>query len=276
MATQSRLETVLVGLLVELARLLMDAGIKDPAFSRMSRLAFFRAAARQAKFSNDRPNQSAIAAMTGLTRVQVRSFATRMDPRPADKRDRIEALLDAWIGDESHVKKGPGLVKLRISGGGRTFEALVKKHGGDLPVRSILREMQRQKYVSVRGNYAFLRPLARQTLQQARLFRLSKALTHLLAAPLESSSAELIQAETVEVQFPSSSRKGRVWLRRKTKEELKLALDRLLAAGVSASEHSPALAGSTRLKTKTSILLISENVARELGDSRFVGRRRRH
>src|SRR5688572_27036192 len=99
MATRTRaprqaVEEAVAELLSELARYLVAAGVPFPRFAGISRFAFFTAASQSAKFGNDRLNQSAIAAMTGLTRVQVREFAKQLTPELPHTKDRLEDVID--------------------------------------------------------------------------------------------------------------------------------------------------------------------------------------
>src|SRR5262245_58118785 len=83
----------LIGFLVEFARLLLAAGISSDQFSKLTQLAYLRAASSDARFSNDRINQSAVAAMTGLNRTQVRSLLKKERATPKNKITRIDRVV---------------------------------------------------------------------------------------------------------------------------------------------------------------------------------------
>ena len=142
--------TPLIDFLSAFAEFLLAAGIKNSQFAAMMRLAFFQAASASAKLGNERINQSSVAAMTGLTRPQVRKFAQQTLPALPVRPDRIEKVVDGWTSDPRFAdgKRGPS--RLLISGRGDTFQSLVRKYGGDLPHKAILREMLRHELVSIR------------------------------------------------------------------------------------------------------------------------------
>src|SRR5688572_22924849 len=94
-------EATLVEFMTEFARHLVAAGIPSARFCGIARVAYFAAATEHARFSNDRLNQSAVAAMTGLTRSQVRRFAKQSSPSAPSSRDRLGVLIDGWSTDAS-------------------------------------------------------------------------------------------------------------------------------------------------------------------------------
>src|SRR5262245_40832071 len=90
--------------MTEFARYLVAAGVSNSQFTAISRLAYFRAASHDAKFRNEKINQSALAAMTGLTRSQVRALLKQADGSVQEKSsDRIGRLLDGWTLDPAFV-----------------------------------------------------------------------------------------------------------------------------------------------------------------------------
>jgi hypothetical protein len=243
------------------ARNLIAAGITLPRFDGIARLAFFNAASTKAKFGNNRLNHSAVAAMTGLTRLQVRQFAKQADPPLTSKRDRIDNVVDGWSSDGAFITHNNLPRRLRLTGSGNTFGALVRKYGGDVPPRSMLRELERQGYVTLGETYVSLKRGATQTRDEARLRRISRALADLLGAnEAGAASPSPLRTLALEVSYPASSDRGRAHLQRRAAEGLKVFLAGLQAAGVAASLESPPGRRQKGRVTRSRVVLVTEEV----------------
>lgn len=248
--------------LLEFAKGLIEAGIKHGRVAAMLQLAYFQAASDRAKFSNSRLNQSAVAAMTGLTRVQVRRFAKQNQSTQQDHRDGVKRVVEGWASDPNFrgVRKRGGL---RLGGGPGTFTSLVRKYGGDIPSRSVLRELQRHRYVTVRGNYVFLRPAVRQSYGEIRLRRLSRILKEVVEARAHEGDGTLLRSMSLSTLYPATSEKGRLLLQRQTAESARVLLDQINAAGQAAALESPASRVTKARVTQTKLILISEDFVAE-------------
>lgn len=249
----------LIDFLSVFAEFLLAAGIKSPQFAAMMRLAFFRAASASAKLGNERINQSSVAAMTGLTRPQVRKFARQTHPALPERTDRIENVVDAWATDPKFADRNRGPNRLPISGRGSTFQSLVRKYGGDLPHKAVLREMLRHELVSIREGHVSMRRAVRRTREEARLNALSRSLTELLGGPRSAAPASL-RTINVEVAYPSASEKGRLLLHKRTSERLLAFLASIQASGVAAAVESPASKRQTAKVCRTRVMLVTEEL----------------
>jgi hypothetical protein len=252
-------DSPLIGFLAAFAEFLLAAGIKSPRFAAMMRLAFFRAASDSAKLGNYRINQSSVAAMTGLTRVQVRKFARQNQPVVPAKPDRIEKVVDGWTTDPWFATRTGGPRRIPISGRGATFRSLVRKYGGDLPHRAVLREMLRRNLVSSREGLVSLRPAVRRTREEAQLAILARSLTDLLKGPRVIAPAAL-RTFNLEVSYPSASEKGRLLLHKRTSERLSAFLASIEASGVAASVDSPARNRQSVKLCRTRVMLVTEDL----------------
>lgn len=249
----------LIDFLSAFSEFLLAAGIKNQQFAAMMRLAFFQAASATAKLGNERLNQSSVAAMTGLTRLQVRRFATQIQPTSPAKPDRIEIVIDGWTADPRFTTLSRVPRRLPISGRGISFQSLVLKYGRDLPYRAVLREMLRHEYVKVREGYVSLRRAVRRTREEARLNALSRALTGLLKGPRSSSLASP-RTMNAEVSYPSASEKGRLLLHKRTSERLAAFLASVQASGVAASIEAPVGKRQKARTSRTRVMLITEEL----------------
>lgn len=253
-------DSAVLTLLIELAGHLVSAGIPYPRFDALTRLAYFTSASAKARFGNDRVNQSAVAAMTGLTRVEVRRFAKQIRPDPPKSRDRINALIEGWLTDPAFAATNGSPRRLKVTGSGRNFPTLARAYGGDVPTQALLRELQRHKVVTVRQGYVSISRAARRTREEIRIERLTGAIATLLRVPdADEKTMTPLRTINLEVKYPSASEKGRAALNRRVTENLKLFLAGVEAAGTSASIDSPQKARRQRV-TRTRVLLLTEDV----------------
>jgi hypothetical protein len=247
-----------VEFLAELASFLVAAGITNTRFSAMARLAFFRAASDQARFGNARLNQSAVAAMTGLTRLQVRQFSKQAKPVPRESRDRLDNIVEGWTTDSAFLTTGFRPRQLRTAGRGKNFGALVRKYGGDIPPRSALRELQRQGLATIKGGYVSLRRPANQTRDKLRLQRTARALAEVLKS-VGTRVPVPLRVVTSQVSYPATSDKGRVLLQKRVVDGLRVFSSGIQTAGVSAAMDAPPKKGAQNRISRTRILVMTED-----------------
>jgi predicted component of type VI protein secretion system len=144
--------TATLRLLEPLARLLLDARIGIGEFSALARLAYVKAALREAQESGaGRVNVSRIAATTGLTRIEVAALLAEQrgaPPRKQRGRVRAERVLQGWWSDPQFQDRTGAPARLPRKGARRSFAALVKRHSGDSHnTAPILEELLRSQAV---------------------------------------------------------------------------------------------------------------------------------
>jgi hypothetical protein len=165
---------VLQSLLSELALVLLPRGMTPKRFSELARCAFVQAAADIARMRNGRVNHSRVAALTGLTRADVKRLLNRNGFESQGGKAAVERVIHGWRTDGEFAVY-PGRAKpLRIVGRRGSFARLVKKYGGDVPHRAVLEELRRLGAVHdslgtvqlrrslnlrQRNNYKFLSPV---------------------------------------------------------------------------------------------------------------------
>src|SRR5689334_13456547 len=128
---------------------MLSAGLSLEQFEDAARAAFIQAAMTQARLGNSRVNQSAVAAITGLSRPQVRKYLKKSEDAPKSPVGRLGQVLDAWQKDRDYRQSAAGPASLPIRGRSGSFESLVKKYGRDVPYKALLLELQKLKYVHV-------------------------------------------------------------------------------------------------------------------------------
>lgn len=248
-------------LMADLAQYLVEAGITTAQFANISRKAFFTAASRDARFENRRINQSEVAAKTGLTRAQVRHFAKSSSAPRAHKRGPLARVLEGWVNDAQFIGADYRPRRLPLTGSGASFASLVRKHGGDVTPRSVLRELQRQNYVTVEQRWARLNSRARQTSGQLRLQSVAAALTNLIKDQ-EKRSVQKYPVRTLscEITYPATSAKGRILMQQRLAEKLQAFVAELRSAGIAASIEAPPSQAQQNSITRTRIALLSEEL----------------
>lgn len=182
----------LAALLTELASVLMTAGIGAAEFEKASRIGFVRAAARVARLGNSRVNQSAVAAMTGLTRSEVRKISTAKVDRSqsANARQRALRVVDGWKVDPAYLSNKSIPRVLSLKAGRHGFNELVRKYSGDIPPKAILNELLRLGLVAVRTESVLLRRVRPDTHSLHQLQSLISTLTPILTSLGASGSAQ--------------------------------------------------------------------------------------
>lgn len=142
--------------LIPLAKLCIKSGMGAGELQIAVKLACVTVAAESAKLGN-RLNHSRIAAVTGLTRKEVRTLFGRMASggvaggKEASKQ-RTTRVLHGWRTDPEFVDRRGNAVPLVVRGPGLTFHTLVRRYAGDVTPISVLNELMRTGAVSVAGN----------------------------------------------------------------------------------------------------------------------------
>jgi hypothetical protein len=181
-------------LLRELALTLVPRGMTPKLFGELSRCAFVHAAARISQRANGRVNHSRVAALTGLSRADVKRILLNGDaisPIGRSEQMPIERVLHAWRIDRRFSDSRGNPKRLRVSGTSTSFAVLAKLYGGDVPHRAILDELRRIGAVRRKGKDVLL-TTARVLRQRRRLASLSLVIPALidgirLAAASETS-----------------------------------------------------------------------------------------
>jgi Family of unknown function (DUF6502) len=131
--------------------LMLDAGVTVQEFSKLVRESAVRSAADRVTRDGGRPSKSRVAIITGLSRSEVARIlrlrdtpsATRPGQHPARK------VLAAWYDTQQYLSKNGDPAILPIFGFRRSFEQLVAKHSGGIPVRAMLDQLSQINAVEI-------------------------------------------------------------------------------------------------------------------------------
>jgi hypothetical protein len=247
----------LVEFLTEFATYLLAAGVSISQFHEAAQIGFLRAAAREARFGNAKVNQSAVAAVTGLSRYQVRALLRAPPNAPTRHTSRAQQLVRGWLTDPAFNTSAGNARVLQRRGRGSTFAALAKKFGGDVPPRALLAELLRQGYVKVKGNHIALSAIARRTKEPATLSYLSVALAKLIGRTAGFAGAGPVKILSAHASYETPVSGGRILLQRRMLQGLKAFAADVEAAGSAASRASKKQDAPSRGMSRTSILLVS-------------------
>ena len=117
-----------------------------------AKIACIGVAAESARLGN-RLNHSRIAAVTGLTRKDVRTLAGLLKSGNVAAahevaKQRTARVLHGWRTDPEFLDRRGNPLRLQINGSGLTFHVLVRRYGGDVTPISVLNELARIGAVS--------------------------------------------------------------------------------------------------------------------------------
>jgi hypothetical protein len=145
-------EADLVKLFDALAPILIPLDITPSRLAQIARASFVKASARQAQMkSSGRPHLARIAALTGLSRVEVKRVVAsgyKSDSSNSENLPRALRVLNAWRSAAAYTSRGKPR-QLRIAGKEPSFDSLCRAHSGDIPYTVILDELERRQCVVV-------------------------------------------------------------------------------------------------------------------------------
>jgi hypothetical protein len=136
----------LTRILFGLALLLLKHGYGHARLAKLAKLAFIDAAKSLAPNPGAKANIARIAALTGLTRVEVSRLlrADRSNPFAIDDHlNRATRVAFGWRTDKTFLTRSNRPRALLLSRAKGGFSQLVRKYSGDIPARAILVEMVR-------------------------------------------------------------------------------------------------------------------------------------
>ena len=126
-----------------LLELMFDAGITMQEFNRIARDRAVRTATKRVAKASGRESRSRVAIMTGLPRTEVARILNSRDPLTGTKLGQHPArrVLAAWHDDPRFLEPNGEPSVLAIFGKKLSFEHLVARYGGGIPIRAMLDEL---------------------------------------------------------------------------------------------------------------------------------------
>jgi hypothetical protein len=147
-------EQSLVDLLDVLASLLIQFDITPARVSEIVRTSFVKAGASLAsKKHSSRPHVARVAALTGLTRSEVKRIVMdnySVRPGGIETAPRTLRVLSGWKASKRYTARGRPR-NLKVDGAAPSFKSLCKEFSGDIPHMAILTELLSSGLVRVRS-----------------------------------------------------------------------------------------------------------------------------
>jgi len=142
-----------LSLLVDaLALLLIQLDVTPARLSEMLRTSFVKAGATLSrKKGSGRPHIARIAAVTGLTRLEVKRIVDakfQHDSIAVEHESRIFRVVRAWQ-ESPRYSRFTKAKALKISGAYPSFEALCKEHSGDIPHKAVVAELKNRRLIEL-------------------------------------------------------------------------------------------------------------------------------
>lgn len=158
-AHDGSVERSVATLLDSLALVLISLNVTPARLAQISRAAFVKAGATHSKKrSSGRPHLAKIAALTGLSRTEVKRIVSNnfeIGDAEADSWPRALRVLNAWTHSKRYLSNGRPR-KLKLTGARDSFAELCKSHSGDIPPRVILSELEKCGSVSVSTDRSYV------------------------------------------------------------------------------------------------------------------------
>jgi len=185
---KNEVANVIRPLLDDLADLLLLVGITPHEFSRLAKISFISAAARSSKLGNGRVNASRVAALTGITRPEVRDILkSAVNPLSAHvTASPLNRVLEGWSNDRDFCSARGKPKVLALRGSGHSFTELIHRYSGDIPAKAVQSELLRLSAIRIKGSKVFHNP--RAALADNRALSALLQVSNFLAPILKSAS----------------------------------------------------------------------------------------
>jgi hypothetical protein len=245
----------LMEFLVQLCRLLIESGVSLAMVQRTLQSAYLRSAHEGALLGNNRVNQSALAAITGLNRTKVRAIL-RGRSSSARTFDRMSTLVLAWGSDPEFLGQNGKPRAIAVKGPGKTFESLARKHGGDITPHALLRELERLRFIKVSNNKVTLTTVGRRAQQTKGLRSLSLALSQALEPPSQRGRTKSLGIQSAHIEIDGLSLKSKAIFRRRSAQGLQAFVSDLESAASAAKQSQRSKHMRAGKMSRLSVLLI--------------------
>ena len=242
----------LVEFLTEFAKFMIQSGVSLNEFQSAATTAFLRAAMGKARLRNSRVNQSALAALTGLNRTQVRAVLKEWEEGAVDQPNRLSVALDAWQTDPQFVSSMRGRSLIPIRGRNGSFSALVRKYCGDVSYKALLSELRALGYVKVHDHSVELTAKGKAHLEPQEFQQLSSGLAFAIRndLPLEAS----VSVFTAEAVYRTPSQKSRLLIKKRVLQSTKAFAAEIKAAGEAEASKTQT---RSEKRTRSSVLVVT-------------------
>ena len=154
--TKEIVVSALRNLMEPIIAMLLRNGVTFKEFSSFCKSVFVEVAARDFGIRGRPTNVSRISVITGIDRKEVKRVKDLLSENTQTKQaqasqDRLSRILSGWHQDRDFLDAQGAPMQLPIEGD-NSFQKLVRKYGGDIPVNAILKELLRAGSIEDLGN----------------------------------------------------------------------------------------------------------------------------
>ena len=137
--------------------LLLRNGVTYKEFATLSKSIFVESASEEFGLRGRPTNISRISVLTGIDRKEVKRLkdallSNETAEASARSMDRFSRILSAWHQNPDYLDQNRQPRLLEVEGDGGTFRTLVRRYGGDVPMKAVLVEMLRLNLAVMEGN----------------------------------------------------------------------------------------------------------------------------
>jgi len=207
----NKLNKAFLLLLQPIARLFLHYGRGIKEYFELSKTAFVIVASEDYGVGGRPTNASRVAAMTGITRREVRRIRAKIESGEAATTEQgtpVRDVVAAWRTDPDFLDQDNHPAELPLSGARGSFHALIKRHAGDIPEGAMRKELERISAVETDGDYVRLcEPRPGVEFEESRLVAQLKAgpypllsaiaHNHMSPAPQDNWPIETVREKTI-------------------------------------------------------------------------------
>lgn len=129
-----------------LINILIRNGISYGTFADLAKRQFVDVATRDFAIEGRKQTISRVSVITGLNRKEVKRVSelpAADDRASSEQYNRAARVIAGWRRDKAFRNKRGRPADLQVTGAGATFQSLVRKYSGDMPIRAVLDELMR-------------------------------------------------------------------------------------------------------------------------------------
>jgi hypothetical protein len=254
---QAAKSDALAEFLSEFAACLLRQGLGISEFQAAAQAAFIQAALRSARLRNSRVNQSAVAAITGLSRAQVRGLLKRPPHSHSDSYGRIQRIVAGWRTDPEFLTSEGRPADLNSGNGRLSFSKLARKCSSDVSAPTLLKELIRMGHVVRVGRRLILAEVGPMAGAGQDVVRsLSAGFAHVISA-MADESPKSVHVFTASAQYLAPDGVSAVLMRKRLAQGVRAFAMDIKTAGDALGTRK-ALRSDARL-AKTKILVVSSS-----------------
>ena len=147
------IKTVVLQILVPLAKVMLRFGVSHQSFVEWSKIAFIEAARQSDSIKHKKQPNTAISIVTGLHRKDVQRLIktdSSQEDSASNQTNRLLRVVQGWLRDTDFSSSGkPMLLPFE---GEKSFTELNRRYSGDMKPKAMLEELEKNGMIAVDEN----------------------------------------------------------------------------------------------------------------------------